>query len=218
MDGLGITSFDILVLIVVGISGIYGFGRGFTHEVLSVGAWIGAVIATLYLLPVAQPMMRDFLNPPGFADTVTVILLGVVTLIIFKLLANIIGRAVRTSAIGPLDRSMGALFGVVRGLLIICVAYLVTTWVIPQKNLPDWVQQARSRPLVEYGASILANITPAEIIDSLNGEHEPPLDRSMIDGLKDRLPAPTLGREQNDGQGYRPKEREDLERLIEHNI
>lgn len=217
MDGLGITSFDILVLIVLGVSAIYGFGRGFTLEILSLGAWVGAIIATLYLLPVAQPLMRDFLNPPGFADTVTVILLGVVTLIIFKILANVISRAIKSSAIGPLDRSMGALFGVVRGLLIVCVAYLVTTWIIPQKNLPDWILQARSRPLVEYGASILADITPAEIIESLNGDDRP-LDRTMIDGLKDRLPAPSLGREKNEGQGYRAKEREDLERLIEHNI
>ncbi|HEY8352298.1 MAG TPA: CvpA family protein [Sphingomonadales bacterium] len=217
MDGLGITSFDILVLIVLGVSAIYGFGRGFTLEILSLGAWVGAIIATLYLLPVAQPLMRDFLDPPGFADTVTVILLGVVTLIIFKILANVISRAIKSSAIGPLDRSMGALFGVVRGLLIVCVAYLVTTWIIPQKNLPDWILQARSRPLVEYGASILADITPAEIIESLNGDDRP-LDRTMIDGLKDRLPAPSLGREKNEGQGYRAKEREDLERLIEHNI
>lgn len=217
MDGLGITSFDILVLIVLGVSAIYGFGRGFTLETLSLGAWVGAIIATLYLLPVAQPLMRDFLDPPGFADTVTVILLGVVTLIIFKILANVISRAIKSSAIGPLDRSMGALFGVVRGLLIVCVAYLVTTWIIPQKNLPDWILQARSRPLVEYGASILADITPAEIIESLNGDDRP-LDRTMIDGLKDRLPAPSLGREKNEGQGYRAKEREDLERLIEHNI
>jgi membrane protein required for colicin V production len=217
MDGLGITSFDILVLIVLGVSAIYGFGRGFTLEILSLGAWVGAIIATLYLLPVAQPLMRDFLDPPGFADTVTVILLGVVTLIIFKILANVISRAIKSSAIGPLDRSMGALFGVVRGLLIVCVAYLFTTWIIPQKNLPDWILQARSRPLVEYGASILADITPAEIIESLNGDDRP-LDRTMIDGLKDRLPAPSLGREKNEGQGYRAKEREDLERLIEHNI
>jgi len=217
MDGLGITSFDILVLIVLGVSAIYGFSRGFTLEILSLGAWVGAIIATLYLLPVAQPLMRDFLDPPGFADTVTVILLGVVTLIIFKILANVISRAIKSSAIGPLDRSMGALFGVVRGLLIVCVAYLVTTWIIPQKNLPDWILQARSRPLVEYGASILADITPAEIIESLNGDDRP-LDRTMIDGLKDRLPAPSLGREKNEGQGYRAKEREDLERLIEHNI
>lgn len=217
MDSLGITSFDLLVLAVVVLSGLYGLSRGFTHEVLSLAAWVGAVFATLYALPLVRPILQDFLEPDSFADIIAVILLGVVSLILFKLLAGVIGRAVRQSGAGPLDRSLGALFGVLRGFFIICAIYALTLWLVPQKSLPDWVLEARSRPIVEYGASLLASVTPAEIIDALNGNGERTLDRTMMDGLKNPIPTSPPGDRRRD-DGYQDQEREDLERLIERHI
>ena len=51
MDGTGLTALDIGVLIVLAISALLAFGRGFVREVLSIGAWVAAAVVTLYAFP-----------------------------------------------------------------------------------------------------------------------------------------------------------------------
>lgn len=191
MDGLGITSFDIVVLVIVLLSALYGMGRGFTSEILSLLAWVGAAFAALYGFPYVQPWARSVMEPEAFADTVAIIVLGVVALIILKLLAGLVGRAARESDLGLIDRGLGTLFGLVRGLFVVCVIFLVVNWLIPRKNFPDWIAEAKTLPLVEFGAELIAKVTPAEIIESIDefdmtGPDATKLDSGHPSGLKDR--------------------------------
>ncbi|WP_321391400.1 CvpA family protein [Emcibacter sp.] len=159
MEGL-LNPFDVIVISTLLISGIVSWTKGFTTEALSLGAWAGAAIITLQGHPIASPYAYELIQPELMADIITYALLGVVSLVVLKLIAGAIGRKIKESHVGALDRGLGILFGTLRGMLLICFIYLLTTPFISAKNYPDWYKEAKSRPLVEYGASMLNAMNP----------------------------------------------------------
>ncbi|RMF11145.1 MAG: hypothetical protein D6763_04010 [Alphaproteobacteria bacterium] len=215
MDSLGLSSFDILVLIILGLSALYGVARGFTSEALSLGAWVGAGFATIYGLPHFRPLVREHVDPDSFADILAVVVLGLVSLILFKLLGRAIGGFVRQSSVGAIDRGLGALFGLARGVFIVSVAYLLITWIIPKNDLPGWIEEARTRPLVEYSASVLSSVTPAEIAEEFDEVREKTLDPDLVEKFKTKLPDVSFAKDADNGKGYTSKERQGLEGLID---
>lgn len=166
MDQLPITVVDIVLALVVLISAALAFVRGFVHEVLGIAAWIGAIIITIFAFPHAQPYAREYINIALVADAVTGLAIFIVALVVFTIISHAASRNVRNSSLGAVDRSLGLVFGVVRGVALICAAYLAMMWAIPQpEDRPLWIQNARSQPLVEQGAVYLASLLPASILE-----------------------------------------------------
>ena len=83
------------------------------------GAWVGAAIATLYLFEFAQPVARTYIEVELIADIVAGVVLFVITLIVLSLISHALSRRVRDSALGPLDRSLGLVFGLARGAALV---------------------------------------------------------------------------------------------------
>jgi membrane protein required for colicin V production len=154
------TSADLIIIAILALSALLAFMRGFVREVLSIGAWVGAALATIYGFPILQPYARKYIEVALFADIAAGVAIFVVALIILTVLSHALSRNVRSSALGAVDRSLGLLFGLVRGAVLVCLAYLVMAWAIPQEDRPTWVAEARTLPLVQQGASLLLKILP----------------------------------------------------------
>jgi membrane protein required for colicin V production len=154
------TSADLIIIAILALSALLAFMRGFVREVLSIGAWVGAALATIYGFPIAQPFARKYIEVALFADIAAGVAIFVVALIILTVLSHALSRNVRSSALGAVDRSLGLLFGLVRGAVLVCLAYLVMAWAIPQEDRPVWVAEARTLPLVQQGAGLLLKILP----------------------------------------------------------
>lgn len=146
---------DLVVLAVLFLSALLGLLRGFVREVLGLGAWIGAVLAGVYGFPAVQPFFRRQIANPDIADPVAFGVLFLGALIVLSLVARAVGMAVRVSALGGLDRTLGLVFGLARGALLFVVAYIVGGLVVPMDNWPTPVQRARALPIV-YRASAWA--------------------------------------------------------------
>ena len=67
------------------------------------------------------------------------------TLIIVSVLTVRISDMILDSRIGALDRTLGFLFGLARGLLIVVVAFVFFDWLVPAKSQPTWVSEAPNR-------------------------------------------------------------------------
>lgn len=154
------TSADLIIIAILALSALLAFMRGFVREVLSIGAWVGAALATIYGFPIAQPYARKYIEVALFADIAAGVAIFIVALIILTVLSHALSRNVRSSALGAVDRSLGLLFGLVRGAVLVCLAYLVMAWAIPQEDRPVWVAEARTLPLVQQGAGLLLKILP----------------------------------------------------------
>ena len=115
---------DLAVLGVAGLSALIGFARGLVREVLGVGAWLGAAAVAAIAFPFASAKAHTMITDPGIADVVAAVAVFLVALILLSLIASWVGGVVRNSALGGLDRSLGLIFGLVRGAALIVIAYI----------------------------------------------------------------------------------------------
>ncbi|WP_193370819.1 CvpA family protein [Pelagibius marinus] len=165
MDSLPINLADLIVIIVLVVSGIFAFVRGFVHEVLAVGSWVGAAFVTLYAYPHVQPWVLGVIAVEFIASLLTGVGLFLVTLVLFSVLTRILSNRIQQSSLGALDRSLGLLFGFARGAVIVVLAWLALDYVVIEDERPGWIQEAKSRPLVERGADMLLTLVPAELLE-----------------------------------------------------
>src|SRR5258708_1142624 len=133
---LAFTVVDLAVVLIVVMSAIFAVWRGFISETLSIVAWAAAAFSCLYFGPFVAPMMGHMLSPAwlAFIAAYGAVFGGVVLPISFASFR--FSETVRQSAVGPLDRSLGAVFGVARGLFIVGGLYLVVTLFVPTHAQP----------------------------------------------------------------------------------
>ena len=221
MSGLGITFTDGLVAAVILLSGFFAFFRGFVREALAIGAWIGAALAALYGFKHARPIARQFISIEMIADGTAVVVVFIVALIVLNLISGAISRRVQDSALLALDRSLGFLFGLARGAVIVCLALLVVNWAVPKDQRPDWIANAKSLPMVEIGAQWLLNLLPREAksetraaADDAKRKAEQALElKRSYDRLVNPQPQANPGA-QDARQGYNAEQRRDLDGLL----
>ena len=155
-----ITLLDIIVLAVMLLSGLLAMIRGFMREILSIAAWGAAAIATLYAFPRLTPMAKTYFNNDTVAAVVVVAGVFLGTLIVVTVFTSRISDMVLDSRIGALDRTLGFLFGLARGLLIVVVAFMFFAWLVPDKQQPDWVRSAKSLSVLDTTGKWLMSLLP----------------------------------------------------------
>lgn len=166
MDSLPINLADLIVIVVLLASGLFALVRGFVHEVLAVASWVGAAFVTLYAYPLVQPWMLGVIAIEFIASLLTGVGLFLITLVLFSILTRILSNRIQESSLGALDRSLGLLFGFARGAVIVVLAWLALGYLVSEEDRPQWIQEAKSRPLVERGADLLLALVPPELLDS----------------------------------------------------
>ena len=164
LDSLPIAAGDIAILIILAISAFLALARGFVAEVLSIAGWLGAALVTLWTFNDARPYLRQYIEMQLLADILTGVGIFVVALVIFSTISHLIARVVKGSALSAVDRSLGFAFGVVRGAVLVCLAYLLLTWVFPETRRPPWLENARMLPWVQAGAEYLKTLVPQEAL------------------------------------------------------
>jgi len=219
---------DIAILAVLLLSALAAFSRGFVREVLAVGSWVAAAFATIYLFPVAKPFLRQYISVSIVADAITGAAIFVITLAACAAVSSFLSRNIRGRALGAVDRSLGLLFGLARGVILVCLAYLLMVWVLPkEEDRPAWLQEARSLPLVAQAAEYLRSLVPADMLqrgvagaDSVRHSVEDAVGKAQT--LQDvggagppPPPKPTNNAAPDNPSGYKDSERKDLNRLIQ---
>ena len=155
---------DVAVLAVLALSALLALARGLVREVLGVGAWLGAaLIASPYgVFPLVQPWMRGQFSDPATADIVAFGGVFLVALIVLWLVAGALSGFVQRSALGGLDRTLGLVFGLARGVVILGAVYVLAGIALPPEQWPPPVAQARAMPLLSQTAAWIANFIPAQ--------------------------------------------------------
>lgn len=213
LESLPINAIDIGVIIIILISSVLAYARGFIHESLSIGGWLGAFLATTHFYPIAKPYAREMIPVELAADLSAGAAIFVITLVILSLLARAISARVKDSALNILDRSLGFLFGMARGALVICVLYLGVAFLIPEEEQPEWITSARTMPLITQGSAMIVELFPSDTGFDIE---LPTIDKNEAaqDILKLVIPKP-VQQEDDDSGGYSKDERHGLERLFE---
>src|SRR5271166_794082 len=151
---------DLAIVAIIALSAIFAFARGFVREALSIVAWVGAALITLYGFSHVYGFVVRFVTTPLLADLVAGAGLFVISLIAFTILTGYIARFVQLSSLSPIDRTLGLIFGLARGAFLVSLAYLVLDITLPRNDRPGWVKQAKSEPFLAQGAELLRSALP----------------------------------------------------------
>ncbi len=157
---------DLVVIGVVVISALLAAVRGATREVLAIVAWVAAFAVAWYLHPVALPYAREYITNDNIALVAAIGGIFLVTLIIVSLITVKISDAILDSRIGAIDRTLGFVFGAFRGFLICAIGWIFLTWLV-QGQMPDWTEQARTRPMLEGTSESMIGMFPQDAEDLL---------------------------------------------------
>jgi membrane protein required for colicin V production len=156
-----ITFLDLILLVVMLVSAMLAMIRGFMREILSIAAWVIAALAAIYFSPRLMPVVKSYFN---LSDTPANIIaaagLFLVTLLIVSVITVRISDMILDSRVGAPDRTLGFLFGLGRGLIIVVVAFLFFDWLVPAKSQPAWVQSAKSKVVLDSTGAWLKSLLP----------------------------------------------------------
>jgi len=155
-----ITLLDIVLLVVMLVSGLLAMIRGFMREVMSIASWAAAALVTVYFYPKLVPQAKQYITSDLVATLAVVGGLFVGTLIIVSIFTIKISDMVLDSRNGALDRTLGFLFGLARGLVIVVVAFLFFAWLVPEKSQPTWVRDAKSKVVLKGTGDWLMSMLP----------------------------------------------------------
>jgi membrane protein required for colicin V production len=163
MDDLSTIFFDILVLIAILISILLAFYRGLFKELLSTFLWIGSI--TLGLLGSLELTLELSSHLPGVPG-LNWIIGGVISIISF-LLGSFANRwLIKRLNIEPptvIDRSLGFLFGFIRGIFLVSCAFIVLHSLIGKELIPIWVKSSKLTFLLQNSANVIIYLIPKNL-------------------------------------------------------
>jgi membrane protein required for colicin V production len=208
--------FQLLDLILIGImliSGLLALARGFTREVLSLVAWGLAAAGAWYAMQQKSlvDMMTPLLGKEDLAKIAVAALAFILVLIIVSVISVRLSDRVVDSAAGAFDRTIGFLYGLARGFLLVVIAYLFYGWLVPAEKQEDWVRNATSLPLLRAAATALTDFMPPSIQETLANSAlmVTPDSAAPPATTDDAAPAP------QPETGYQPGQTQGLDNLIE---
>ena len=143
------TGVDVLILVVLLGSTVIGALRGFVREAVSVVFWILAVWGAWQFGPVVEPHLGGLLADPSIAPWVGRLVILVLILLVGWVAGMLLSYFTRSIGLGPLDRVIGVLFGVVRGMVL--VGLMIIGGELLHMNQEDWWNRSK---LVPYGETV----------------------------------------------------------------
>jgi len=151
---------DLGISVIVLLSLIIGFIRGFARELISLATWFAAfAFAILYLKPLANQLpftLQSDIASMGVAFAI--IFFGV--LILGAIINYLLSSAVSSIGLGGIDRMLGAIFGALRGcLIVVLMVILLGVTALPAKT---WWIESRFIPYFELGAERVKSNIPQD--------------------------------------------------------
>jgi membrane protein required for colicin V production len=214
---------DVAVVVVVLASAVYATYRGFVSETLSILGWIAAAFATLYFGPWSAYWMRGMVTPAWLGEVAGYAVVFLAVVIPANFASHRVAENVKKSEVGTLDGAVGCAFGILRGLAIVGVAYLVFTAIVPVNAQPGWVTKARLMPVIRASAQVVASLVPDQHVrrrSSAEDASEPQktAEKSAVhqkEAQSEPAPVPTPAPNKHTKKTYGAKDRHALDRLIE---
>jgi membrane protein required for colicin V production len=228
---------DILVLLVLALSALIAFLRGFIREVLTIIGVLGGMVAAYYAGPHLLPIMEGWLgvdpnaeDPQKLFDIIPYTYVAaflaygsifVIVVVILSIISHMIAEAVKSVGLGAIDRTLGVVFGLARGILLLGILYLPVHLTIEQETRDGWFEGARSHVYIEMTAEVISGYLPEEAKQGIEDQVEE--GSAAIEGktrenlermdLLKRNERPAQAPAQD--KGYNERQREEMDKLFE---
>ncbi len=158
---------DIIILILVGLSALIALSRGLVKEVLSIIGWVLATISIIYLLPIFEPVIDEYLISGWMASIVGAIIILIVFMLIWYFATNGLIKDIRKSRLSTADRVLGLFFGIARAFLLVILFYIMIGWIMPPKTQPKVLQDSKYFQLAGTFAKPIEDLIPEETLSEI---------------------------------------------------
>lgn len=194
MEALGLNFADWFILVVLIASGLISFSRGFAKEFLSLFLWIAAFIAAISLEFLATPKIDEYIGNPEISKILSYIVVFVIFIFVGGMLIKFISKLIKWSGASGFDRFLGVIFGLIRGLVVLFVIFLL----LPSSlKTTDLISNSKITPVIEkYAPEIEAYFR--ELVDNKDIVEEA---MEMIEPLQPKVDLVPESDEQNTQEG-----------------
>jgi len=184
LEHLSFNAVDIVVLIVLFFSGVLATFRGATREIMGLAGWIVAIIGGRLLQPMTTELVSPSITNENIAEMVGFIAPFIAIVFFWFLLANIVSPGLKKLAFGGMDRPLGFMFGIIRGVVIIAVVYIAALLITRSEDaLPEAVLSSTSITPTRIVAAMMSGIAPEDIREVM----EEAIPEQNIDALRDKV-------------------------------
>lgn len=162
------TAFDYVVLGILGFSVLLSVWRGAVRELFALAAWVVAFFVSQAYGPDVAVLLPAAIEQGSIRLLVGVVLVFVAVLIVAGLAALLISKLVRAVGLGFADRMLGAVFGLLRGMLVVLILVLLCGLTAAPRQ-PAWREAMLSAPL-EAAALTVKSYLPIELSKRISYE------------------------------------------------
>jgi len=139
----GFTVIDAVVGVIIVLSALLAYSRGFVREALAIAGWVGAAIVAGIFADKVQPLVRQVPVLGEFiGDSCELSIIAAfaavfaVVLVVVSIFTPLFSSVVQRSALGALDQGLGFLFGVLRGVILVAIAFFIYQTVLSAQDIP----------------------------------------------------------------------------------
>ena len=164
----GFTLIDAVVAAVIVLSAILAYSRGLVREVLAIAGWVAAAVLAFMFAAQAEPLIKEIPMVGEFLrDSCELSRIGAfaavfaVGLILMALFTPLFSSIVQRSVLGGVDQALGFFFGVLRGVALVAVAFLVYDYAAASASVP-MVENSRSAKIFASFQGSLTSQIPSD--------------------------------------------------------
>ena len=192
MEALGLNLADWFILIVLIASGIISLSRGFTKEFLSLFLWLAAFVAAISLEYLATPKINEFIGNEEISKIISYIVVFIVFIFLGGIIIKFVSKLIKWSGASGFDRFLGVIFGLIRGLIVLFVIFLI----LPSGlKTTDVINNSKITPIIQkYAPQIEAYFR--DLIDNRNVVEEA---LEIIEPLKQEVIPEAINENTKDG-------------------
>ncbi|MDF1803943.1 CvpA family protein [Thalassovita sp.] len=176
MDGF--TIIDGVVAVVIILSALLAYSRGVVREALAIAGWVAAAVLAYIFAPQVQPLVKEIPILGDFiSDSCELSIIAAfaavfaLALVLASLFTPLFSSLVQRSALGGLDQGFGFLFGVLRGILLVAIAFFVYETVLTSQQIP-MVDDSRSARVFSKMTGKIEDGDPAQALGWITTQYE----------------------------------------------
>ena len=164
----GFTIIDGVVGVVIVLSALLAYSRGFVREIMAIAGWVAAAILAFIFAGRVEPLVKeipvigDFLGESCELSIIAAFAaVFAVSLVIVSIFTPLFSSIVQRSALGGIDQGLGFLFGVLRGILLVVVALVVYDRIVVNQTV-EMVDESRTAKVFEQLQTSINDQIPAD--------------------------------------------------------
>ena len=200
---------DLCIVFILFLFCLLGFMKGFTHRILSLLSWGGAIYLTLHFFPTVRPFIGQYVSSKMATTVITASFLFIALLILFKLITTKLSNLIQKGPLGALDRILGVAFGLMIGLLVLALVGIITNVFVAKHHYPAAMNSSKTWPYIQQGQSYIEAMQPLEKRELLKKKD---LLRKLKKARKEQRTLARLKRHQE--LGYKKDDRKKLDALV----